>query len=124
MAYESRIYIVEVTRKTDKQKQMFGENEYAEKIAIFNLCCMGYDNGWRELFTKPVDFQLFAENGDDPLTKDLYGEPLKYADFDTVIRWLEAGGESDYRRTAPFLALLKGFERSKWQDLCVVHFGC
>lgn len=113
MGYESRLYIVE-TRK--------GSN-FAQKIATINMSQMG-GNGWRGLFDKPFGHELYADDGNTVLTEDKYGEKLTYAEIDSVIEWLEnEGKEMKYRRITPLLGLLKGFDRSQWSDLKIVHFG-
>lgn len=123
MGYESRIYIVEVNRDKNNNKVT-----YAENIAAFNLCCMGYSNGWCELFKTPIDYDLYTDSG--KITKDCYGEHLKSADIDTVIEWLEnykelefQGKAEHYRGIDTLLATLKGFNKSAWSELQIVHYG-
>ncbi|MCI8378658.1 MAG: hypothetical protein HFH72_09090 [Lachnospiraceae bacterium] len=116
MGYESRVYIMR------KSNSMGG---FAEEIAKFN--CRGMSgNGWRELFSKPIDYKIFADDGNTEFDEDKYGEHLKYADFPTVIAWLEREVEKeDYRRLKPLLSLLKGFDLSQWTDgeMQIVHYG-
>lgn len=116
MGYESRLYIVKKCSQIN----------YAEKIAIFDCSCMGYNNGWKELFNKPFDCTLYLEDGDTEVEKDCYGEELKCADFSAVIEWLEKEvKKSDYRRLKPLLGLLKSFDLSQWTDgeMLIVHYG-
>lgn len=117
MGYESRLYIV-------KENKMVN---YAEIIARFDCSKMGYDNGWRELFNKPLESKMYAEDGNTLIEKDYYGEKLTKADFPTVIAWLEKEVEKDdCRRLKPLLSLLEGFDLSQWQDgeMQIVHYGC
>lgn len=125
MAYESRIYVVDVHREKDKDNPNYGKVYYAERIAAFNLGCMGYTNGWRELFAEIIDYELYEENSDNKINTDKYGARLTSADFEKVIKWLEQWCESGkhYRRIAPVLAMLKGFDRSEWDDLQIIHYG-
>lgn len=125
MAYESRIYIVDVHREKDKDNPNYGTVYYAERIAAFNLGCMGYSNGWRELFEKTIDYDLYNEDGDKKINADKYGARLTSADFEKVIEWLEkrSASKEHYRRIAPVLAMLKGFDRSEWDDLQIIHYG-
>lgn len=115
MGYESRLYIVKASK----------EINYAEVIAMFN--CRGMPgNGWRSMFDKPFERELYADDGNTLITEDKYGEKLKYADFLTVIDWLEKAVEKDdYRRLRPLLSLLKGFDLSQWTDgeMQIVHYG-
>lgn len=87
---------------------------------------MGYGNGWRELFNKPFNCTMYADDGNTPIKEDCYGDGLEYADFQSVIGWLEKETqESNYRRLKPLLSLLKGFDLSQWTDgeMQIVHFG-
>lgn len=121
MAYESRIYLVDVHHMGEAKS---GRVFFAETIAVFNLSSMGYGNGWSGLFTTPVDFGIYAENGNDKFCEDRYGDHLKSADFDKVIAWLESAEKRDhYRRIPPLLGILKGFDRREWEDLQIVHYG-
>jgi hypothetical protein len=44
---------------------------YAQELARINMCVMGYDNGFIELFTMPVDFEIYGDNDAD-LTTDFF----------------------------------------------------
>ena len=122
--YESRIYIVEVHRERDKNSPDYGKAFYAENVAVFDLCSMGcYTNALQALFKAPIDYKISISE-DDTATEDKYGVPLKAGDIGEVIQWLEIRGMvMNYRRIAPLLALLKGFDRTQWDDLQVVHYG-
>lgn len=116
MGYESRLYIVKKNKAIN----------YAEVIARYDCCKMGYNSGWRELFNKPFESTMYAEDGNAKLEEDDYGDKLKSADFSTVIQWLEKEVKrSDYRRLKPLLSLLKGFDLSQWRDgeMEIVHYG-
>lgn len=114
MGYESRLIVVNRCKSIN----------YAEKIAVINMCKMGYGNGWKELFCNPFDCKLYADDGNTLLTKDNYGEKLKSADIQTVIDWIETKGRKmNYRRIEPLIGILKGFDTSEWEDLQIVHYG-
>ena len=116
MGYESRLYIVKARKSMD----------YAEIIARFDCLNMGYGNGWRELFNKSFNCDMYADDGNTPIKEDCYGDELKYADFPTVITWLEKEVEkSDYRRLKLLLSLLKGFDLTQCPDgdMQIVHYG-
>ncbi len=120
MGYESRLFIMNRTTWENTDKTVY---HYAQELARINMCVMGYDNGFIELFTMPVDFEIYGDNDAD-LTTDKYGDHVKYADFDTVIAWLEEIIKTDnYRRLKPLLAYLKAFDKTQWEDLIVVHYG-
>ena len=115
MGYESKVYIVE---RSEHETYVYGE-----VVATYDLCKVMYD-GWRELFKTPIDFDIFADDGETAIKEDMYGDSLKYAPLDDVKEYI--GGlmkKSDYRRLAPFYGLLNGFDESKWRQLVVVHFG-
>ena len=115
MGYESRVYVISKNKRSD----------YGEKIAVFNCSKMG-DNGWRNLFTKPIDFTSYHEDGDTPIAEDDYGEICKYTDLKTVIQWLE-DHTNGYRRAETLLDLLKSFDNEKWinndWEILILHYG-
>lgn len=118
MSYDSRIYII---RRTKNEKGCF-----AEKIAMFDLCCMGYNNGWIKLFDTEIKYDIYIENGDTPTKTDRYGDTLKETKIENVIEWLEnlvKSGDT-YRRLKPCLAMLKGFNLEEWSNgLYIIHYG-
>ena len=120
MGYESKIYVV--------QREKNEKNYYGQIIAMFDLCNMGYGNGWKELFKTEVKYDVFIENGNEETKKDCYGETLKEAPIEAVIEWLEnyiARGET-YRRLNPCLNMLKGFNLDEWgygDGLYIIHYG-
>lgn len=99
------------------------EINYGEIIARFDLCKIGYDSFY-DIFKTPIEYEIFAEDNNHKTNTDNYGDHIKSADFSTVIDWLETNGRKmNYRRIAPFLAMLKGFDLSAWKDLEIVHYG-
>ena len=137
MGYESKIYIVNVRDHNrpalDKttNKPILDENNrpiiykgYGQIVAMMDMCKMGYDNGWRELFTEDIDYTIYAENGDEDTDTDCYGDHIKSGDINSIIGWLENQIKKDnYRRLKPLLGLLKSFNLEEWKDLQVVHYG-
>lgn len=115
MGYESRLYIVKENKTVN----------YAEVIARFDCSKMRCNNGWRELFKKPLESKMYADDGNTLIEEDNYGEKLKSAEFQSVIAWIEKEVQkSDYRRLKPLLSLLKGFDLTQWPDgeMQIVHF--
>lgn len=115
MSYESKIYIVNVTGE--------GDFRYAHTVAEFDLCDMGQNNGWRNLFREPVDFEIFIDN-DNTTNEDKYGDHLKTGELQEIIDWLEKWPDTKtYRRIPPFLAALKAIDPGAWENLKIVHYG-
>ena len=115
MAYESKVYIVEVNRHSSFI--------YAELIAEVRLSNMG-NNGWRELFTTDIDYKLYMDDGNTQFDTDRYGEHLKSCSVSKVVEWLEKEMQhSNYRRLPILYGLLKGFLPEQWKNLEVVHYG-
>lgn len=116
MGYCSKIFIV------GRSKRPMFDTECV--IASFDCCKMDYK--FRDIFTKEIDYKLFADDGNTTFDTDKYGNHLKSADFRTVIGWLNNQVQkNDYRRLKPLLCLLKGFDLSQWQecDMQIVHYG-
>lgn len=121
MGYESRLFVVEKGTPS-----MFDrEKRYGEVIAIVNMCQLG--NGFAKRFLggkyPPTDCYIYYN--DERSTEDRYGEPLIEIPLKDLIEYFEIAEEEDghYRRHAPVLNLLKGFDRSEWGDLVVLHYG-
>lgn len=115
MGYESRIYVVDCHKRTG----------YAEVIAVMNMCKMGYGGTWTDLFKTDFPYEAYHEDGNTKIEEDAYGECVKCSDIVPVIEWLEREieGGNDYRRLPILLSLLKSFEKDKWAELKVVHYG-
>lgn len=119
MAYESILYIVE------RVDSVYG-SPCITQIAKFVCEKMESDNGWKELFDKPIDYKLYMDDGNTEFDKDAYGEHLTYTNIANVIKWLEKEMKRNYNyRLKPLLALLKGFDLSEWRagELQVIHYG-
>ena len=121
MGYESRIYVV----YPHKHEYNGNAHIWAEKLACMDLAKMGYENGWRNLFKKDIEYKLYVNDTDTEFDTDMYGEHLKSCPIQEVINWLEKEMErSDYRRLKPLYALLKAYDPEHWgNDIEVVHFG-
>ena len=116
MGYESRVFVVDVHRRTNFI--------YAEKVASMNLCKMGSNNGWLELFSKEIDYTLFMDDGNTEFDTDRYGDHMKSCSIEKVIAWLENEMQhNSYRRLSILYGLLKGFKQDEWENLEVVHYG-
>ena len=124
MGYESRVYVVAVSTFEGTR----GPVVLPEVIAAVDMCMMGYDNGWRELFKTEINYNFtgFDCVGDDYITEDCYGESLKSCPLSEVVAWLEREmTQSNYRRLRTLYGLLKTFDSPAWagETLEVVHFG-
>ena len=90
-------------------------------IAEFKL---GILNNFENIFTTPIDFDLYIDGGDTITREDKYGSHCKMASISTVLRELtKYNAENSYRRLKPCIGLLLGFDEKEWNDLEVVHYG-
>ena len=143
MGYESRLYIGHLHRELGNKtkKPIRTTSSYCEKIAIVNLSKMNFE--FSKIFTKPIDFEIYGDDGDTLMTEDLYGDTLKYTDINTVCDYLkkelDETKDNPYRRSIMLYDILKSFKRNKkrWKakykdskgkviyidDLVVVHYG-
>ena len=120
MSYESKVIIAQ---------NYSSESKYHGIVAVLNLCCMGSDRGWKELFNKPFSGEIYIENENEPTTEDKYGDALKWATVREVYDWCikhktEEG--KTYWRQELLESLLKTmlFELGeRANNLKVVHFG-
>lgn len=87
MGYESKVTLV----------QLFDDKEtdnYASKVMVLDLSKMGYDIGWKELFTASMADQFFyfyADDGNtriDHKTRDPYDEVYTYAPVKKIYEWV------------------------------------
>ena len=113
MAYESRIYVINVHKET----------RYGEIVARYDLSNMGGDESFYNLFCFSTGYKIYPD-GNRATDSDCYGSPIKSADINKLIEWLETKGrQMNYRRIEPLIGLLKGFKLSEWENLQVVHYG-
>ncbi|MDE5994683.1 MAG: hypothetical protein K2G60_04135 [Oscillospiraceae bacterium] len=121
--YESKIIIANVIRDKNKKSDTFGKSMYAEKAAEISLGGMGGNNGWKNLFTTEIDFELYVDNIDNSTREDTYGEIMKEGDLQSIIKWLEDHSEILHSRTRTLLAMLKSLNPQEWDELHIVHYG-
>lgn len=114
MGYESKIIV--------GLKNNLTESIYIEQLAQMNLSKVGYD--FAKIFTTELESELVGDN-EFTYKTDCYGDVCKYADIETVIKWLEnAEAKEHYRRFLPAIAMLKAYANEKWHgELIVIHFG-
>lgn len=120
MGYESKLFVVSKTRRSYRDD----ERVWGEVIATFDLCKV-YDvsDVIRNKY-KPTNCFIYSDNGNDEILEDMYGEPLREVPFSDMIEIIEkAAAKDDYRRYAPCLGLLKGFNLDEWNNLVVLHYG-
>lgn len=129
MGYESKVIVI----NRDEIPNLWA---VGQELARFDLSCMGYEtyNGkmFPELFTTPVDFNLYVRTTDEVVDeefyrKDNYGEHCKYtANLDEVISWLEEAEKKEhYRRARMLLNFLKAFKDQidEYDEIVLVHYG-
>ena len=121
MGYESRLYIVEKSTL----KHINKEKVWGEVIAHFDLSKIGKAAD-KFLSYPDTDCFIYADNGNDEILEDKYGDNLKEIPIEDAIRILIEAAEKDnwyYRRFSPAIGLLKGFDLNQWDNLVVLHYG-
>lgn len=120
MSYKSRYYIVAKSKsgfECEKGKR------WAEKIAEFNMCkFMDFAN----FFKKETDCFIYSDDGNTPILKDSYDDPLKELPLKEALETIEflERTKDYYRRVAPFKALLSSIDENfKGEELFVLHYG-
>lgn len=114
MGYETKLIIVD--------RHPHEGWTYGDVIAEFNLCKLPWSFNHNDIFVEPIDFDL--PDGHILTREDRYGEHCGMARINDVINAIEKlAKDDDYRRYKPCLALLRGFDRTQWHDLRVVHWG-
>lgn len=116
MGYESKLVVVE-------KYDVDGACYFGKIIAELNLC--GMPNEFfpiEETFENEISKPIFLDGKET--IKDCYGEKLRYAGVDKVLRVLyKCESREHYRRTEMAINLLKSFTTSDWTDIAVVHYG-
>lgn len=118
MGYESKLYVVEKSsRVVDKDGMRYGQI-----IAMIDMCKLGSDF-CRVLNEYPAtDCYIYIDG--ERTVEDKYGDPLVEMPLEDVIAIFEGlSQEQDYRRFAPAIGLLGGFNPKDWGDLVVLHCG-
>jgi hypothetical protein len=120
MGYESRLYVVE---KSMLLKDSDIGLRFAEVIARFDLSKVYAVSDIFRTYPKTDSF-IYEDNGNTRIIDDCYGETLTEIPIKDAIEILEnAASKDDYRRYAPIIALLRGFDLNQWGDLVVLHYG-
>jgi hypothetical protein len=134
--YEHRLFIIH-------RIELHSRKEGAENLVIGNTIaeynCSRMPYSFFDLFAdaNEIDFPLFVNQGDACVEtkEDCYGNICTMLKLADVIAYLENLTDSEewgtYRRLAPLLGLLKGFDESQWEEtgrignasLWVVHYG-
>lgn len=121
MGYESRLYVVQ---KFDRSSFRDDGKCWADVIAVFNLSKVYSVSDIIRNKYPDTNCYLTEPGQDIEIVEDLYGSPLKEVPISDMINILEnAIQKDDYRRFAPCLTLLKGFDVSQWGNIVVLHYG-
>ena len=117
MGYEQRFYIVNTYNNNDGP---------ASVVAMFDYC-KDYDlAAYVDRKGKPTSHYIYADNGNDEITKDRYGEALQEIEIKDLLDYFKKTPD-DYRRRAPFVALLRAFQKEmdkeKFWRLVVLRYG-
>ena len=131
MGYESKLII-----GFRNHYEHSNTRDYCQAIMTLRLSKMGderFSNYKHELFDKPIDFDLYMDDGNTLYDKDNYGDVCHYTSLDNIIKYLKEVNETCeyYRRSAVALKALKAFKKSDWNwksptgygELVVVHYG-
>jgi hypothetical protein len=125
MGYEVKLIVGEVlSYDPDAVKTLL-------EICRVDLCKPGYGSHTGQYLhvsrkAATEHFQFFADNGNDLISEDAYGEPLPAVDIDGLITAMEADQVEDaYRRFSLALAMLR--ELRTWDQepirLKVIQYG-
>ena len=138
MAYESKLYVVKKYHRYSEKGELIEALMKDGKVASQVIAEYELSNfpPIRDFFhgagdgSRNTDCYIYAGDGNTPLFKDCYGDPLMEANLAEVIACLENLNETDktYRRVPPLLGMLRGFHEteSEWEDgdgLVVLHYG-
>lgn len=125
MGYESKLYVVEKSTMCELVSNDFPAPMYwGEVIAVFDFYKL--PSFVRDKFRNypNTNCYIYADDGNTRITEDCYGDPLAEIPVPDAIRILEeAAARNGYRRYAPCIQLLKGFDLKQWKDLVVLHYG-
>lgn len=136
MGYESRLYVIdksttstvvyngELIYDIEDERYVKGNPMFwGEKIVTFNLCKV-YSVVDAIKNYPATDAFIFADNGNDLIVEDLYGDPLTEIPLKDMIQILKEVSKGDrYRRWNPCIQMLKGFNPREWNNLVVLHYG-
>ena len=120
MGYETKLFVVE---KHNSGIEREDGRKYGQVVAMFDLCKVHAVSAKFRTYPE-TDCYIYAYNCDGDCI-DNYGEVLKEIPITDAIEILEnAASNDDYRRYAPCISLLKGFNLEQWGNrLVVLHFG-
>lgn len=118
MGYDSRIFVVEKSSGAALEEH---SKKYASVLARVEVC--KFPN-LVSVFKKETDCYIYSDDGNTEILTDCYGEPLKEATIEEVIKCLEESEEKEhYRRAVILLGLLRSFNADEWRDIAVLHYG-
>ena len=127
--YEHRLYFVNApTIKAPNGS----ESIFPVVVAEYECGCMPYDFLYLFSVCEKINFDLDVvgcnDQGEEVMVEtklDKYGAHCRMVKPDLIIKYIENHNDElkDYRRTAPLLGLLKGFDMDQWENLVVVHYG-
>ena len=119
MGYESKFYVVE------KSTIENGGKIWGEVIAMFDMSKLGCETLREIKEFAPTNTYIYADDGNTRITEDMYGDELIEIPIPDMITILKGMTEREpgYRRIKPFKKMLKGFNKEKWKDVVVLHYG-
>lgn len=119
MGYESRLYVVEKSSCVGLDED---GKRYGEIIAMIDMCKLG--NGFCKVLNEYPATDCYIYIDGERTVEDKYGDPLVEMPLEDVIAiFEECSQEENYRRYAPAIGLLGGFNPNEWGELVVLHYG-
>lgn len=127
--YESRLYFVNAptVKVANRSYPVF-----PVVVAEYECGCMPYDFLYLFNAGEEINFNLYVnscnDQGEEVMVEtmlDKYGAHCRMVKPDLIIKYIESHNDEllGYRRAAPLLGLLNGFDLTQWENLVVVHYG-
>lgn len=121
MGYELKLYIVEPSTVKGS------DGVYCSVIAMVDVCKPGYDT---ELFklnqnsNRVSGLYFYMDDGNTKCERDSYGEKIRFAPLEEVLRAVEKDNRFEkYRRFDILIACLKAVKKGKFRDPMVAFYG-
>ncbi len=121
MGYESRVYVVRSTENVSS------EHNWYFTVAAFDMCYMGRNYGWNELWKNEIDAQdeFYGIEEGEPITEDAYGDKPRIAEPVDVLNVLESFNASeDYWRAKMLETCIRQvMADSDGSKIKIIHVG-
>lgn len=123
MGYEQKFYIV-VDHPTMKGLGECKDRTWAEVIAMYDYSKDNDFAGFIDRNGVDTDCYIYADDGNTEVYEDSCGEIMKEIEILDILQYLK-NKNTDYRRHAPFVALLESFYNNKdrFPGLKILRYG-